>query len=151
MTKDSVFNAASLVRSLTGRDLADYDMHINVIGGAHIDGPSAGAALVAAIVSGVQGIPVRQDTAVTGEISIRGKMKGVGGIQEKIYGARQAGLRKVIIPAENAADVPPGLRGIEVVAASRVDEMLGHLLAGPLKGKRTLQEPLAPPRRAIGG
>ena len=60
-------------------------------------------------------------------------------------------MGKVIIPAENAADVPPGLRGIEVVAASRVDEMLGHLLAGPLKGKRTLQEPLAPPRRAIGG
>ena len=78
MTKDSVFNAASLVRSLTGRDLADYDMHINVIGGAHIDGPSAGAALVAAIISAVEGIPVRQDTAVTGEISIRGKMKGVG-------------------------------------------------------------------------
>jgi ATP-dependent Lon protease len=151
MTKDSVFNAASMVRALTGRDLADYDMHVNVIGGAHIDGPSAGAAVVAAIISAVQGIPVRQDAAVTGEISIRGKMKGVGGIQEKIYGARQAGLKKVIIPAENAADVPPGLRGIEVVAAARVEEMLDQLLVGPLGSKQTRQKPLVPSRRAING
>ena len=85
MTKDSVFNGIP-GPILDGRDLADYDMHINVIGGAHIDGPSAGAALVAAIVA-VQGIPVRQDTAVTGEISIRGKMKGVGE-SRRSYGAR---------------------------------------------------------------
>ncbi|MBO6246471.1 MAG: Lon family ATP-dependent protease, partial [Anaerovibrio sp.] len=73
MAKDSVFNAASVVRMLTGKDMHDYDIHINVIGGGNIDGPSAGTAILAAIISAITKRPIRQDTAVTGEISLQGK------------------------------------------------------------------------------
>ncbi|MCL4426031.1 MAG: AAA family ATPase [Firmicutes bacterium] len=127
MARDSVFNAASVIRKTTGLDLTDYDLHVNVVGGGHIDGPSAGLAILMAILSAVQGRPLRQDVAVTGEISIQGKVRPVGGIFEKIYGARQAGMKKVILPRENEKDVPRGVSGIEVVTVSSVEEALGHL------------------------
>ena len=65
MAKDSVFNAASVLRQVTGKDLADYDVHVNVIGGGLIDGPSAGAAVAIAILSAVTERPIRQDVAIT--------------------------------------------------------------------------------------
>jgi len=131
MARDSVFNAVAVFRLLTGQDLSDYDVHVNVIGGANIDGPSAGLAVVAALISAVEKRPVRQDVAVTGEISIQGKVKPVGGIVEKIYGARQAGMRYVILPQANLAEVPQELPGIEVIPVETVAEALKHLLLPP--------------------
>lgn len=131
MARDSVFNAVAVFRLLTGQDLSDYDVHVNVIGGANIDGPSAGLAVVAALISAVEKRPVRQDVAVTGEISIQGKVKPVGGIVEKIYGARQAGMRYVILPQANLAEVPQELPGIEVIPVETVAEALNHLLLPP--------------------
>ncbi|HBT48065.1 MAG TPA: ATP-dependent protease, Lon family [Peptococcaceae bacterium] len=128
MARDSVFNAAAVFRLLTGEDLGDYDVHVNVVGGGNIDGPSAGLAVCAAIISAVQGRPVRQDVAVTGEISIQGKVKPVGGIVEKIYGARQAGMRCVILPEANASEVPGDLPGIQVIPVATVAQALEHLL-----------------------
>lgn len=128
MARDSVFNATAVFRLLTGQDLSDYDVHVNVIGGANIDGPSAGLAILAALISAVEKRPVRQDVAVTGEISIQGKVKPVGGIVEKIYGARQAGMRYVILPQANLAEVPQELPGIEVIPVDTVAEALEHLL-----------------------
>ncbi|MDI3280315.1 MAG: Lon family ATP-dependent protease [Bacillota bacterium] len=127
MARDSVFNAAAVVRLLTGEDLSDYDVHVNVVGGGLIDGPSAGLAILMAIISAIRQQPVRQDVALTGEVSIQGKVKPVGGVYEKIFGAKQAGVRKVIIPRENASDVPPSLRGIEVVPVDQVEEVVPHL------------------------
>jgi ATP-dependent Lon protease len=129
MAKDSVFNAASVFRRLTGKELSDFDVHVNVVGGGRIDGPSAGTAVLLAIYSAVEGKPVRQDVALTGEISIQGRVRAVGGVYEKIYGAKQAGVRKVVIPAENKTEVPPDLHGIEVVSVATVEEALAHLLA----------------------
>lgn len=124
MAKDSVFNAASVVRRMLGTELEDYDLHINVIGGGNIDGPSAGVAICLALLSVVSGQPLRQDVAVTGELSLQGKIKPVGGIMEKIYGARQAGMKKVLVPKDNAPDVPRDLQGIEVVTVGRIEEAL---------------------------
>ncbi|MGB4638134.1 MAG: Lon family ATP-dependent protease, partial [Limnochordia bacterium] len=90
MAKDSVFNAASVFRALTGEELSSFDLHVNVVGGGNIDGPSAGVAILAAIISAVKGLPIPQDIAVTGEVSLRGKVKPVGGLHAKIYGAKQA-------------------------------------------------------------
>lgn len=129
MAKDSVFNASSVLRRLTGEDLLNYDLHVNVVGGGRIDGPSAGAAITLAIYSAITGKPLRQDTAITGEISIQGKVKAVGGIFEKIFGAKQAGMAKCIIPWENRADVPAGLRDIEVILVKTIEEALEHALA----------------------
>ncbi len=131
MAKDSVFNAASVIRKVAGIDVGTYDIHVNVIGGGLIDGPSAGLAVVLAMLSSVQRRPLRQDVAVTGEVSIQGRIKQVGGIPEKIYGARQAGMRKVVIPLENKTDVPADLKGIEVVTASAVEEVLPHVMVRP--------------------
>ncbi|GAB6172729.1 Lon family ATP-dependent protease [Paradesulfitobacterium aromaticivorans] len=128
MARDAVFNATAMIRNLTGEDLSNYDVHVNVIGGGKIDGPSAGLATTLAIFSSLKGQPLRQDVAVTGEISVRGKVKPVGGIYEKIFGAKQAGVRSVLIPAENMVDVPEGLRGIEVIPVSTIEEALKQVL-----------------------
>ena len=97
MAKDSVFNAASVIKRLTDKDINDYDIHVNVIGGGKIDGPSAGAAITICIMSALLEKPIRQDLAITGEISLRGKIKPVGGIFEKIYGARRKGIKLSLI------------------------------------------------------
>ncbi|HBV86666.1 MAG TPA: ATP-dependent protease, Lon family [Desulfosporosinus sp.] len=127
MARDAVFNAAAVIRDLTGEDLRNYDVHVNVIGGAKIDGPSAGLATTLAIYSAIKRQPLRQDVAVTGEISIQGKVKPVGGIYEKIFGAKQVEVRKVLIPLENKADVPQSLQGIEIEAVSTIEEALKHV------------------------
>ncbi|MDR7463789.1 MAG: Lon family ATP-dependent protease [Armatimonadota bacterium] len=127
MARDSVFNAAAVLRAVAGIDLSDFDLHVNIIGGGLIDGPSAGLAMVVAMMSAVQRRPIRQDVAMTGEVSIQGKVRQVGGIPEKLVGARQAGMRKVLLPAENLADVGEAPRGLEVVPVATVQEALPHL------------------------
>lgn len=129
MAKDSVFNAASVMRQLTGRDIHDYDIHVNVIGGGNIDGPSAGTAILAAIVSAVTGSAIRQDTAVTGEISLQGEIKPVGGVFEKAYGARQAGISTLIIPWENKKDLPEDHLGLAIHRLKTAEEAFGLLFA----------------------
>jgi ATP-dependent Lon protease len=124
MTKDSVFNAASVVRLITGMDIADYDVHVNVIGGGKIDGPSAGVAITLAVISYLTKRSIPQNIAVTGEVSIRGKIKAVGGVLEKIYGARQAGVKTVFVPKENEKDVPGDLDDIKVIAVETIQEII---------------------------
>ncbi len=128
MAKDSVFNAASVVRKLTGQDIHDYDLHINVIGGGNIDGPSAGTAILTAIISAITGKAIRQDTAITGEISLQGKVRPVGGVFEKAYGARQAGISRLIIPQENAKDIPAHHLGLEIYPVDTAQEALKLLM-----------------------
>lgn len=128
MAKDSVFNAAAVVRKITGEDLANYDIHINIIGGGRIDGPSAGTGILAAIISAITGQSIRQDVAVTGEISIQGKVKAVGGVFEKAYGAKQAGITTMIIPKENEKDIPQGHLGLRICPVENVEEALAILL-----------------------
>ena len=124
MAKDSVYNAASVIRKFTDKDIRDFDIHVNVIGGGKIDGPSAGAAITACVISALLDKPIRQDIAVTGEISLRGKVKPVGGIFEKIYGARRNGIKLVLIPKDNEKEIPQGLDDIEVKTISNIDELL---------------------------
>ncbi|MTK12974.1 MAG: ATP-dependent protease, Lon family [Clostridiaceae bacterium] len=124
MAKDSVFNAASVIRKITDKDISDYDIHVNVIGGGKIDGPSAGAAITVCIISALLNKPLRQDIAITGEISLRGKIKPVGGIFEKIYGARRKGIKLVIVPEDNSKEVPQGLEDIEVKAVNNIEQLI---------------------------
>lgn len=123
MAKDSVFNAASVIRKLTDKDISDYDVHVNIVGGGRIDGPSAGAAITICIISALLNKPIRQDIAVTGEISLRGKVKPVGGIFEKVYGARRKGIKLVLVPKDNIKEVPQGLNDIEVRAVDNIEEL----------------------------
>lgn len=124
MAQDSVFNAAAIVRKLTNEDIHDYDIHINIIGGGNIDGPSAGTAILIVLISAITQKPIRQDIAITGEISIQGLVRPVGGVFEKAYGASQAGVKTLIIPEENAKDIPPDLHGLKVHPVKTAQEAL---------------------------
>ncbi|WP_423236578.1 Lon family ATP-dependent protease [Caloramator quimbayensis] len=124
MAKDSVFNAASVIRSITGKDISHYDIHVNIIGGGNVDGPSAGVAITVAMLSAITQKPVKQNIAITGEISILGHVKPVGGIIEKIYGASQAGIKKVLIPFENSKDVSIDDKDIEIIPVKNIDDVL---------------------------
>jgi ATP-dependent Lon protease len=127
MAKDSVFNAASVLRTVAGIDASNFDLHINIVGGGNIDGPSAGLAIFLALYSAVTKAPLPQDVAVTGELSIQGKVRGVGGIVEKLYAARQAGMRSVFIPRENVREVDKSMTGIDVVPVVDVESVLREL------------------------
>ena len=129
MAKDSVFNAGAVVRKITGEDLNNYDVHVNIIGGGRIDGPSAGTAILAAVISAITGRAIRQDVAVTGEISIQGKVKAVGGVFEKAYGAKQAGMSTVVIPSENEQDIAKGHLGLEIRPVETAEQALAILFA----------------------
>ncbi|MDR3288865.1 MAG: Lon family ATP-dependent protease [Peptococcaceae bacterium] len=129
MARDSVFNATAVIRKLTGEDLRNFDVHVNVIGGGKIDGPSAGLAMTMAIYSALKQQALHLDVAMTGEVSVQGEIKPVGGIYEKIFGAKQAGVRKILIPEENLSEVPSGVTGIEVVAVESVEQAMLHLFS----------------------
>ncbi|MDF2673667.1 MAG: lonB [Clostridiales bacterium] len=100
-SRGSVDNVLTVLRKYLNVDPSGFDIHINIPGGVPIDGPSAGITITTAIYSAIKGIPVNNVVAMTGEISIRGLVKPIGGILAKIEAARKAGVKKVIIPREN--------------------------------------------------
>ncbi|OOM11033.1 Lon family ATP-dependent protease [Clostridium saccharobutylicum] len=124
MAKDSVFNAASVIRNITDKDIKDYDIHVNVIGGGKIDGPSAGAAITICIMSALLNKPIRQDIAITGEISLQGKVKPVGGIFEKIYGAGRMGIKFVLVPKDNEKEIPLNTKNIDVKTIDSIEKLM---------------------------
>jgi len=140
MAKDSVFNATSVVRTVAGLDPLDFDLHVNVVGGGNIDGPSAGLGIFFALYSAMTQTPLPQDVALTGELSIAGNVRPVGRIVEKMYAARQAGMRLVLVPRDNERDVDRALGGIEVVAVGNVAEALEALGIGKLRAPRAARK-----------
>ncbi len=138
--KESISAAASYVRSraaIFGIEPPMFDrkdIHVHVPEGATPkDGPSAGVAMVTAIISVLTGIPVRRDVAMTGEITLRGRVLPIGGLKEKLLAALRGGIKRVIIPEENAkdlADIPNNVKnGLEIIPVSRMDDVLAIALA----------------------
>ncbi len=109
MTKDALQNALTNVRRVFGEETAHYDLHVNVVGGGVVDGPSAGLAFFVVLMSVLTDTPIPQDVAFTGELSIRGDIKAVGGIPEKLNGARHAGVRVLYVPSENRLEIAKDL------------------------------------------
>ena len=113
------------------------DIHVHVPEGATPkDGPSAGVAMVTSIVSVLTGIPVKSDIAMTGEITLRGRVLPIGGLKEKLLAALRGGLKTVLIPQDNEkdlAEIPDNVkRGLKIIPVRTVDELLGNALAAPL-------------------
>jgi ATP-dependent Lon protease len=113
------------------------DIHVHVPEGAvPKDGPSAGVAMITTMVSALTGIPVRKDVAMTGEISLRGRVLPIGGLKEKMLAALRGGVKTVIIPKDNEKDlveIPEVVKkGLNIIIASTVDEVLEHSLVNPL-------------------
>ena len=109
------------------------DIHVHVPEGATPkDGPSAGVAMCTSIVSALTGIPVRSTIAMTGEITLRGRVLPIGGLKEKLLAALRGGIKTVLIPSDNEkdlAEIPDNVkRGLEIITASTIDEVLGHAL-----------------------
>jgi ATP-dependent Lon protease len=137
--KESISAAASYVRSRAVDfgveppvfDRRDFHVHVPE-GATPKDGPSAGVAMATAIVSIITGIPVRRDIAMTGEITLRGRVLPIGGLKEKLLAALRGGMKKVLIPEENAkdlAEIPDAVKnGLEIVPVARMDEVLRHAL-----------------------
>jgi ATP-dependent Lon protease len=156
--KESISAAASYVRSRAidfgiEPPLFDRrDIHVHVPEGATPkDGPSAGTAMVTAIVSVLTGIPVKRDIAMTGEITLRGRILPIGGLKEKLLAALRGGLKKVLIPEENAkdlVDIPVSVKNqLEIVPVSRMGEVLQHALVRqpvPIKWEEDVNAIVAP-------
>ena len=142
--KESISAAATYVRSRSldfGIDPArfeDKDIHVHVPEGATPkDGPSAGIAMATAITSMMTGIPIHRSIAMTGEVTLRGRVLPIGGLKEKLLAALRGGITKVLIPIDNVkdlADLPTSVKnGLEIVPVSRMDEVLEHaLIAKPV-------------------
>ena len=141
--QESIKAALSYVRSkapefgIQPNAFEEKDIHIHVPEGATPkDGPSAGVAMITSLVSVLTGIPVRHDVAMTGEISLRGKVMPIGGLKEKLLAAHRSGVKKVLIPVENEKDlveIPDNVKkGLHIIPMTKVDQVLEHALASPL-------------------
>jgi ATP-dependent Lon protease len=159
--KESIAAANSYVRSRAAHfgikpTLFDTtDVHVHVPEGATPkDGPSAGVAMAVAIISVLTGVPIRKDVAMTGEITLRGRVLPIGGLKEKLLAALRSGIKTVLIPSENEkdlADVPDNVKGaLQIIPVSTVDEVMTHALAGPLTSIDWREEDEAPtPARVV--
>jgi ATP-dependent Lon protease len=137
--KESISAAASYVRSravafgIEPPQFDNRDIHVHVPEGATPkDGPSAGVAMVTAIISTMTGIPVRKDVAMTGEITLRGRVLPIGGLKEKLLAALRGGIKIVMIPEENAKDLVEisenVKKGLEIVPVARMDDVIKRAL-----------------------
>lgn len=128
MARGSVENVLTTLRHTMKIDSSNYDIHVNFPGGAPIDGPSAGVAIATAVYSAVKKVPVDNKVAMTGEVSIRGIVKPIGGVVAKVEAARHAGAKRIFIPRENYQDMFKEIEGIEVIAVENITDVINNSL-----------------------
>jgi Lon-like ATP-dependent protease len=124
MAKGAVENVLTVLRSRYQLDTRDYDIHLNFPGGVPVDGPSAGISMATAVYSSITQQPVDNLLAMTGELSVQGKVRPVGGILSKIDAARRVGVKKIIIPADNWMATLDSISDVEIIAVRDLDEVL---------------------------
>jgi len=141
--KESISAANSFVQArapelgISPRQFRSTDIHVHVPEGATPkDGPSAGVAMITAMVSVLSNIPVRNDVAMTGEITLRGRVLAIGGLKEKLLAALRGGVKTVLIPQDNEkdlADIPDNVKAaLTIIPVGNVDEVLRHALSKPI-------------------
>ncbi|MCM3650652.1 ATP-dependent protease LonB [Metabacillus litoralis] len=130
MAKGSIENVITVLRSM-GINAGDYDIHVNFPGGGPVDGPSAGIAMATGIFSAIHRIAIDNLVAMTGEISIHGNVKPIGGVIPKIKAAKRAGAKKVIIPKENMQSILKEIEGIDIIPVTNLQEVFDVALVNP--------------------
>lgn len=131
LAKESVTNVSAVIKKLTGKDISDYDIHIQFVDTHGVDGDSASITIATAVISALEDIPIRQDLAMTGSLSVRGEVLPIGGVTAKIEAAAGSGIKKVVVPRSNMQDVLLDDKYkdmIEVVAVDSLDEVMKHAL-----------------------
>lgn len=129
--RSSVDNVVTVLKSRLGLRPQDFDIHVNFPGGIPIDGPSAGLSMVTAIASAITNQAVDNTVAMTGEVTIHGFVKPVGGVVPKIKAALEAGVKRVFIPADNWQEILSSQEGIEVQPVKRVEDVVETVLLHP--------------------
>ena len=131
LAKESVTNVSAVIKKLTGKDISDYDIHIQFVDTHGVDGDSASITIATAIISALESIPIRQDLAMTGSLSVRGEVLPIGGVTAKIEAAARSGIKTVIIPRANEQDVLLDTKYesmIEVIPVDTLDEVMEFAL-----------------------
>ncbi len=143
MAKQSISNVSAIIKKYTGKDIKEIDIHVQFIGTeyAGVEGPSASIAVATAVISAIEKIPVNQNVAMTGSLSVKGDVLPIGGVTYKIEAAAKAGIRKVLIPISNVDDVliEDRYRGmVEVIPVKTIEDVLTHaLVTGQKEGYLT--------------
>ena len=151
IAKESVLNISAVVKKYMGRDISKHDIHIQFIGTYEgLEGDSASISVITAVISAMENVPVRQDVAMTGSLSIRGNVLPIGGATAKIEAAAKEGIKKVIVPKSNMNDVfieDKFKDRIEIIPVETITEVIDNALIGPGKDAllRKLQN-LKPPK-----
>ncbi|MCL5115623.1 MAG: ATP-dependent protease LonB [Firmicutes bacterium] len=130
MARSSVENVLTVLHNVMNLKTQDYDLHVNFPGGVPLDGPSAGIAIATALYSAITQKPIDNRLAMTGELSIRGQVRPIGGVVAKVEAAQQAGCRRVIIPRDNWQEVFRGM-AIEVIAADVLTDVIEKAVMVP--------------------
>ncbi|MAJ18927.1 MAG: ATP-dependent protease LonB [Euryarchaeota archaeon] len=145
LAQESVTNISAVVKKLTGKDIQDYDLHVQFPGTHNVDGDSASITMATAIISAFEGVPIDQNLAMTGSLSVRGEVLPIGGVSAKIEAAVKSGIERVIIPRSNQQDVLIDEKyesQVEIIPVDSLDEVLQHALVGA-EEKVSLVERLA--------
>jgi Lon-like ATP-dependent protease len=131
LAKESVTNVSAVIKKLTGKDVSDYDIHVQFVNTHGVDGDSASITIATAVISALENIPIRQDLAMTGSLSVRGEVLPIGGVTAKIEAAARCGIKTVVIPRANMQDVMLDDKYedmIDVIAVDTLDEVMLHAL-----------------------
>ena len=144
IAKESVLNISALIKKYMGKDISTHDIHIQFIGTYEgLEGDSASISVITAVISAMEGVPVRQDVAMTGSLSIRGTVLPIGGVTAKVEAAAKAGIKKVLIPIANLKDVlieDEYKDKIEIIPVETLTDVIENVLVG--KGKEDLLKKL---------
>lgn len=128
MALGAVENVLTVLQRICDLKVRDFDIHINFPGGTPLDGPSAGISIAIAVLSAIKNMPVDNLVAMTGELSVHGRVKPVGGVSSKVEAAAKAGVKRVIIPEENWLNTFDGLADVKVIPVRNIEEVLALAL-----------------------
>ncbi|MCK4270822.1 MAG: AAA family ATPase, partial [Methanogenium sp.] len=131
IAKESVWNISAYFKKVTGKDIENMDVHIQFINTHNVDGDSASVSIATAVISAIKNIPVRQDIAMTGSLSVRGDVLPIGGVTYKIEAAAKAGIKTILIPKTNLGEVLIEDRYrdmVEIITVETIQDVLEHAL-----------------------
>ncbi len=137
IAKEAIVNVSAIIKKMFEEDMKKYDVYVQFLQTSEgVEGDSASIAVATAIISALKGIPVRQDTAMTGSLSVRGEVLPVGGVSQKVEAAMEAGIRQVIVPESNAKDVVlSNGKKVKIIPVKTIAEVLEHALDWKGKGE----------------